>query len=82
MSISMRHLHKSLILFFIPHARVVFNLGEYRRNVTTAYRNHDFFRADNDAAMAIRTNCAKHALEDVMDWLENGGGEVAVSHLI
>jgi hypothetical protein len=65
--------------FFFPHALVVFNLGEYRRNVTTAYRNHDFFRADNDAAMAIRTNCAKHALEDVMDWLENGGGEVAVS---
>lgn len=57
----------------------VFNLGEYRRNVTTAYRNHDFFRTDNDKAMAIRTNCAKHALEDVMQWLEMGGGEVAVS---
>jgi 6-phosphofructo-2-kinase / fructose-2,6-biphosphatase 2 len=57
----------------------VFNLGEYRRNVTQAYRNHDFFRPDNETAMTIRTNCAKHALEDVMDWLENGGGEVAVS---
>jgi 6-phosphofructo-2-kinase len=57
----------------------VFNLGEYRRNVTTAYRNHDFFRPDNETAMAIRTNCAKHALEDVVNWLEMGGGEVAVS---
>lgn len=54
-------------------------MGEYRRNVTTAYRNHDFFRPDNESAMMIRTNCAKVALEDVMLWLENGGGEVAVS---
>lgn len=56
----------------------VFNLGEYRRNVTTAYRNHDFFRPDNNAAMQIRTNCAKRALDDVVQWLETGGGEVAV----
>lgn len=70
-----------LFLFSSSHVCLVFNLGEYRRNVTNAYRNHDFFRADNDAAMAIRQNCAKHALEDVMEWLENGGGEVAVSHL-
>ncbi|KAL7029317.1 hypothetical protein ACKWTF_006184 [Chironomus riparius] len=56
----------------------VFNLGEYRRNVTNAYRNHDFFRPDNETAMMIRTNCAKHALEDVVNWLENEGGEVAV----
>lgn len=28
--------------------------------------------------MTIRTNCAKHALEDVVQWLEMGGGEVAV----
>lgn len=31
--------------------------------------------------MAIRTNCAKHALEDVVQWLEMGGGEVAVSFI-
>lgn len=47
--------------------------------MTTAYRNHDFFRPDNESAMAIRHNCAKHALVDVLDWLETGGGEVAVS---
>lgn len=57
-------------------------MGEYRRNVTTAYRNHDFFRPDNNVAMTIRTNCAKHALDDVVDWLENGGGEVAVSYQV
>lgn len=68
--------HDSFIHTFVS---IVFNLGEYRRNVTSAYRNHDFFRPDNDAAMTIRTNCAKHALEDVVQWLEMGGGEVAVS---
>ncbi|XP_025836228.1 6-phosphofructo-2-kinase/fructose-2,6-bisphosphatase [Agrilus planipennis] len=55
----------------------VFNLGEYRRHATTAYKSHDFFRADNMAAMKIRTQCAVEALNDVIRWLENGG-EVAV----
>ncbi|XP_034241856.1 6-phosphofructo-2-kinase/fructose-2,6-bisphosphatase isoform X3 [Thrips palmi] len=55
----------------------VFNLGEYRRHATTAYKSHDFFRPDNKEAMAIRTQCAIDALQDVGSWLE-GGGEVAV----
>ncbi|XP_026279327.1 6-phosphofructo-2-kinase/fructose-2,6-bisphosphatase isoform X2 [Frankliniella occidentalis] len=55
----------------------VFNLGEYRRHATTAYKSHDFFRPDNKEAMAIRTQCAMDALQDVGQWLE-GGGEVAV----
>lgn len=55
----------------------VFNLGEYRRHATTKYQNHDFFRADNAEAMAIRAHCAEEALQDVCQWLENGG-EVAV----
>ena len=56
----------------------VFNLGEYRRHATDAYRSHEFFRPDNEEAMAIRQHCAELALEDVCNWLENGG-EVAVS---
>ncbi|KAF2884529.1 hypothetical protein ILUMI_21645 [Ignelater luminosus] len=55
----------------------VFNLGEYRRHATSAYKSHEFFRPDNAEAMAIRTQCAVEALEDVCQWLENGG-EVAV----
>ncbi|XP_054285681.1 6-phosphofructo-2-kinase/fructose-2,6-bisphosphatase-like isoform X5 [Macrosteles quadrilineatus] len=55
----------------------VFNLGEYRRHATTAYKSHEFFRQDNEEAMAIRTQCAINALSDVCTWLENGG-EVAV----
>ncbi|XP_039297021.1 6-phosphofructo-2-kinase/fructose-2,6-bisphosphatase-like isoform X2 [Nilaparvata lugens] len=55
----------------------VFNLGEYRRHATTAYKSHEFFKPDNKEAMAIRTQCAIDALMDVCQWLENGG-EVAV----
>ncbi|XP_011300468.1 6-phosphofructo-2-kinase/fructose-2,6-bisphosphatase 1 isoform X1 [Fopius arisanus] len=56
----------------------VFNLGEYRRHATTAYQCHEFFRPDNIKAMAIRTQCAVDALNDVCHWLESGDGEVAV----
>lgn len=45
--------------------------------MTTAYKNHEFFRQDNAEAMAIRAQCAVDALEDVCQWLESGG-EVAV----
>ncbi|KAK9722966.1 Histidine phosphatase superfamily (branch 1) [Popillia japonica] len=55
----------------------VFNLGEYRRHATAAYKSHDFFRQDNTEAMAIRQQCAVEALQDVCQWLEKGG-EVAV----
>lgn len=58
---------------------IVFNLGEYRRLATTAYTSHEFFRPDNKEAMAIRTQCAIDALDDVCTWLDNGG-EVAVSN--
>lgn len=56
----------------------VYNLGEYRRNATSAYKSHEFFRTDNQEAMAIRTECALRALEDACKWLQEKG-EVAVS---
>lgn len=55
----------------------VYNLGEYRRNATSAYKSHEFFRPDNQEAMAIRTECALRALEDACKWLQEKG-EVAV----
>ncbi|XP_063704058.1 6-phosphofructo-2-kinase/fructose-2,6-bisphosphatase [Culicoides brevitarsis] len=55
----------------------VFNLGEYRRKETTAYRNHDFFRSDNREAMELRQKCCQDALKDVCQWLDKDG-EVAV----
>ena len=59
----------------------MFNVGEYRRQATTAYKNHDFFRGDNKAAMAIRSKCAQEALDDVSQWIDNGG-EVAVREFL
>lgn len=55
----------------------VFNLGEYRRHATSAYKSHEFFRQDNKEAMAIRQHCCMEALRDVCKWLDEGG-EVAV----
>lgn len=56
----------------------VFNVGEYRRKATAAYRNHDFFRTDNLEAQRIRNQCAIDALTDMCKWLDSGDGEVAV----
>lgn len=56
----------------------VFNVGEYRRQATEAYRSHDFFRPDNQEAIAIRSKCALDALEDMCQWLMEDQGEVAV----
>lgn len=58
----------------------VYNLGEYRRMATSAYKSHEFFRPDNQEAMAIRTECALRALEDACKWLSEKG-EVAVSFI-
>ena len=58
----------------------MFNLGEYRRQATKDYSNHEFFRPDNAEAMKIRAQCAVEALNDVKIFLKDGG-DVAVSFL-
>jgi len=55
----------------------VFNVGEYRRQATTLYRNHDFFRAQNQEAMALRLAVADAAMKDTLQWLEREG-DVAI----
>ncbi|BFF99884.1 6-phosphofructo-2-kinase/fructose-2-6-bisphosphatase 1 [Drosophila madeirensis] len=65
-------------LNWIGIATRVFNLGEYRRHATTAYKSHEFFRADNEEAMAIRNRCANQALHDSCEWLLSGQGSIAV----
>eukprot|EP00088_Acartia_fossae_P071247 TRINITY_DN9746_c0_g1_i10.p1 TRINITY_DN9746_c0_g1~~TRINITY_DN9746_c0_g1_i10.p1 ORF type:complete len:484 (+),score=96.83 TRINITY_DN9746_c0_g1_i10:51-1502(+) len=55
----------------------VFNVGEYRRQATTLYRNHDFFRAENQEAMALRLAVADSALQDTLAWLKQLG-DVAI----
>jgi len=55
----------------------VFNVSEYRREATTEYRNHDFFRPENTAAMTLRLNISNSVLGEALDWLD-GEGEVAI----
>ena len=77
----------------------VFNVGEYRRQATTAYRwdtgtrghvgsvprgsnqecfrNHEFFRAENKEALALRTAVADAALNDTLKFLREEG-EIAI----
>ena len=71
-----QNIHSIILIIFLCS---VFNLGEYRRRVTQMYKNHNFFRSDNEEAMALRQRCALDALEDVCEWLETEAGEVAVS---
>ncbi|CAF3493743.1 unnamed protein product [Adineta steineri] len=54
----------------------VFNVGEYRRAVTShAYK--DFFDPDNAEAVAILNQCIQQALEDACHYLSEDG-EVAI----
>lgn len=55
----------------------VFNLGEYRRQLTDQYRNVDFFRNDNLEAMKIRNQSAFNALNDIYAWFDSDG-EIAI----
>lgn len=41
--------------------------------------SHEFFRESNKEGKAFRTQCALDALHDACNWLESGGGEIAVS---
>nr|XP_039259296.1 6-phosphofructo-2-kinase/fructose-2,6-bisphosphatase-like [Styela clava] len=55
----------------------VFNLGEYRRKTVQSFKDHDFFRPDNEDAQKIRREFATRALNDVKSWLESDG-QIAV----
>lgn len=56
----------------------MFSVSEYRRKRTEQYDSHDFFRADNEAAMEIRKLCVSEAMDDACEWINNEG-TIAVS---
>jgi len=56
----------------------VFNAGEYRRKLYgTVNCKHDFFSATNPSGHEARMRCVDLALQDVEDFLKNGG-QVAI----
>ncbi|KAG9508662.1 6-phosphofructo-2-kinase/fructose-2,6-bisphosphatase 2 [Fragariocoptes setiger] len=69
----------AIYLNWIGHNTRIFNVGEYRRVATDAYKaRHDFFSLDNHEAQQIRENCAKDALEDMCQWLRDGDGHIGI----
>lgn len=56
----------------------VFNVGEYRRHQVGAEKSHEFFHPDNQEGQKQRKLCALMAMEDVMHFLKEGGGQAAV----
>ena len=50
----------------------VFNVGEYRRQATSAYRSHEFFRHENKEAYSLRIAVSDAALKDALDFLVDG----------
>ena len=49
----------------------VFNVGQYRREATDHYRNHEFFKQDNKEAMEIREYVDLCSLQCSCSWAEN-----------
>ncbi|KAF2354182.1 6-phosphofructo-2-kinase [Trinorchestia longiramus] len=56
----------------------VFNNGDYVRKITEQYRDHNFFRPDNEEASLLRKKCSLDAIKDIVRWLQNEDGRVAV----
>jgi len=75
-----RRLSKYLEFFHSVPTRV-FNVGNYRRKLVGAKMKADFFDADNDEAVNLRTQCRDAAMEDMIQYLTDDksedGGRVA-----
>ncbi|XP_035652568.1 6-phosphofructo-2-kinase/fructose-2,6-bisphosphatase 4-like isoform X3 [Oncorhynchus keta] len=54
-----------------------FNVGQYRRECLKIYKSFEFFCPDNEEGLKIRQQCASAALNDVRQYLADGG-QVAV----
>ena len=55
----------------------VFNVGNYRRELSGASVPHQFFDPSNKVGLAARRKAAEAALQDMVQWF-NHGGEVGV----
>ncbi|MEZ4310700.1 MAG: 6-phosphofructo-2-kinase domain-containing protein [Polyangiaceae bacterium] len=64
-------------LSWLGHNTRVFNVGSYRREHFGASQPHDFFDPSNAQGRAALFDMAVRALNDMTEWLANGG-EVAI----
>ena len=56
----------------------VFNVGNYRRKQVTGASDHTFFDQKNEKNNNLRTQLAMDVLEELIAWLNHGGGHVGI----
>jgi broad specificity phosphatase PhoE/predicted kinase len=64
-------------LSWLGHKTQVFNVGSYRRARLGSHQHHSFFDPRNESAKTARLDVALAALEDMLDFLREGG-DVAI----
>jgi broad specificity phosphatase PhoE/predicted kinase len=65
-------------LSWLGYRTGVFNVGEYRRARVGSHVPHSFFDPDNPQGDEARKVVAMAALEDMVHWLKDEGGQVAI----
>src|SRR4249920_1327101 len=60
-------------LNWLGHPTRVFNVGSYRRKILGASQPADFFAPSNTAGRKVLNDLAMQALEDMLEWLHEGG---------
>ena len=60
-------------LNWLGHPTRVFNVGNYRRKLLGASQPADFFAPSNTAGRKVLNDLAMQALEDMLEWLHEGG---------
>jgi broad specificity phosphatase PhoE/predicted kinase len=65
-------------LRWLGHPTRVFNVGSYRRRLLGSHQKHDFFDSENTEARTALLDMAQAALDDMLSWLVDEGGEVGI----
>jgi broad specificity phosphatase PhoE/predicted kinase len=65
-------------LTWLGHETRHFNVGKYRRDFVGRKCSAEFFDPGNDSAVASRNAVAKLAMEDMLSWMEQRGGQVGI----
>ncbi|KAG6678033.1 hypothetical protein I3842_14G059700 [Carya illinoinensis] len=65
-------------LRWLGHDTKHFNVGKYRRLKHGVNQSADFFRADNPEGLEARNEVAALAMEDMIYWMQEGGGQVGI----
>src|ERR1700674_4391638 len=65
-------------LSWLGHDTRVFNVGAYRRERLGSPPPHPFFPPDNEAGNVARLEMATAALDDMLRWMQDEGGEVGI----